>query len=156
MRPAKTSLPRGSHDRRRKIPYTWMFDVAMRTSLTLLLLLACCYSGPGETNVPSRVTNESIQQLIESKNIDLSRWKRIGKQIPLLKLGMTRKEVIDLLGEPDSYPEDKTKMCQYPPGDGFSGGPDGPDWNLVIHFDEDNRVSKFDFLKWVAGPPPPC
>ena len=65
---------------------------------------------------------------------------------------MTRKNVVEMLGDPDPYPKDKKDVCQYSPTP-FQGGEDGPDWSLLVYF-KDDKITGFKFRKFVYGPPP--
>lgn len=88
---------------------------------------------------------------LRMKKVKISRWGEISKNFDKLKTGMPQDEVERLLGKRDVYPTNKT-IWQYAPNE-FSGGADGPDWNLVIHM-KDKKISGFQLLKFVYGPPP--
>jgi hypothetical protein len=75
-------------------------------------------------------------------------WQRFQR------LGQSQEQVISLLGEPDEYPKGNDRFLQYEPGGAFHGGRDGPDWNLVIEFDQSGKAKDAKFVRWVYGPPP--
>jgi len=108
---------------------------------------------PFTTDMLAETFNHTVVNDIIQKKIDVSRWGDRGKAFQYLKIGMTKAEVVNLLGAPDEYPKDKPDILQYSPNDHFSGGDTGPDWALVLEL-KSGRIKDIRFSKWVFGPPP--
>ena len=94
---------------------------------------------------------EDLMKELRRKNVNMERWGAISKNFSKLTIGMSEAHVELLLGKRDVFPEDRS-IWQYAP-DEFRGGWEAPDWNLIVHM-EDGKVSGFQLLKFVYGPPP--
>lgn len=130
------------------MPIRWqvLFGNTIRSQPTSFMLAA-------HMTTDSPAINQALLDDIATKGIDLSRWGSKSDAILLVHPGMDRAQVHAILGEPDVYPSDKTKVIQYNPNGDFHGGETGPDWSLKIHFIDDT-VTTITFTKYVFGPPP--
>lgn len=113
--------------------------------------LAACQKTP--TVNQEGVVNQAVLTDIAQKKINLSRWGDRGRRFQLLQPGMTKREVVTLLGTPDEFPKDKPDILQFSPDDHFDGGATGPDWALELRF-EAGKLKEVRFSKRVYGPPP--
>lgn len=132
-------------------------------ALVLLHLVACASEpqahdkqsrNPGSGQTSEALSGPIVGDLMKElslKKVKTSRWGDISRNFEKLKIGMPQDDVERLLGSRDVFPKDRS-IWQYCP-DEFRGGADGPDWNLVIHM-KDRKVSGFQLLKFVYGPPP--
>jgi outer membrane protein assembly factor BamE (lipoprotein component of BamABCDE complex) len=124
----------------------------MNTIYCALVLLAVTATAWSESPAVDGSIAADINKEIVTKKIDLKGWKAKGSELKNLKIGMTRKNVVKILGKPDPYPENQKDFCQYSPTP-FNGGEHGPDWSLLIYFNDD-KITGFEFRKWLYGPPP--
>ena len=106
-------------------------------------------STPGDA-LNGEIVGDLATELRE-KNVETRRWGERARHLADLRVGMPQRDVEEVLGTRIPHPDDRS-IWQYPP-DEFRGGPNGPDWNLVIHM-KDGMVRGFQLLKYVYGPPP--
>jgi hypothetical protein len=131
-------------------------------TLSLLQLIACASEPRDKQHSNERSEGSTSEELtgpivvdlmteLRLKKVKTSRWGEIAKSFDKLKIGMPQDEVERLLGKRDVFPKNQS-IWQYAPNE-FRGGAEGPDWNFVIHM-KDEKVSGFQLLKYVYGPPP--
>lgn len=116
-----------------------------RCELNIANTRGCQQSFMNGTLIADDISN-SISLEIAHKKIDLSRWGEIGKNIKLVRIGMNKNEVLDLLGKPNKYPMDNASIWQYLPYGNFNGGKDGQDWNFVILFNTQDKVKTLKII----------
>jgi len=101
-----------------------------------------------ELNNPKNILQKST-----FKEGSTERWNHIINNIHVIKIGMTKKEVINILGPEDTnqfVPKNTMQYSVY-----YENRPDGDDGQYIqIRLDDNGIVIKIERTDYVYGPPP--